>query len=333
MPSQSKETMKHITSEERHTIAHLLSQKISPASIASQLNRSKSTITREMKRNSNQRTGEYQHELAERKAQERQTSKAKRNDYTTDIQAHVEQELAKKHSPEQIAGEAKLLGINCVSHETIYRKVWIDKQQGGILYEDLRNRSKRYRKRGAAKDNRGKLRNTTSIDKRPKVVEKRVRLGDLEIDLIIGNGHQGAILTINDRVSGLVIIEQLKGKQAAEISAATIARLKPYKEHLHTITSDNGKEFAGHEEIAKALGIDFYFAHPYHSWERGSNENLNGLIRQYIPKNTNISTLPTELFSEVEKALNKRPRKRHGYLSPQKIHQQLTKEQKVALAS
>ena len=325
--------MKHITSEERHTIAHLLSQNLSPATVAKQLGRDKSTITREIKRNCDQRNGEYRYDLAERKAQDRQRFKPKRCDYTPAVAAHVERELAKWHSPEQIVGDAHKQGIDCVSIETIYLKIWADKKKGGKLYEDLRNRSKRYRKRGSAKDLRGKISNATSIDKRPGVVDERKRLGDLEIDLIIGSGHNGAILTINDRVSGLLIMEQLTGKQAAEVTAATIARLQPYKDQVHTITSDNGKEFAGHQEIAKALEIDFFFAHPYHSWERGSNENLNGLVRQYIPKGTNIATLPAELFPRVEKALNDRPRKRHGYHSPKEKHQQLTNEEKVALVN
>ena len=325
--------MKHITSEERHTIAHLLSQSLSPATIARQLGRQRSTITREIKRNSDQRSGEYRHDLAERKSQSRQKGKAKRCDYTPAIAAHVALELSKWNSPEQIVGTARNLGIDCVSIETIYRKIWADKKRGGKLHEDLRRRSKRYRKRGAAKDQRGKICNAVSIGERPAMVEDRKRLGDWEIDLIIGSGHNGAILTLNDRVSGLLIMEQLTGKQASEVTAATIARLMPYKDQIHTITSDNGKEFAGHQEIAEALEIDFYFAHPYHSWERGSNENLNGLIRQYIPKGTNIATLPAELFSEVETALNDRPRKRHGYLSPTEKHKQLTNEEKVALVS
>jgi IS30 family transposase len=325
--------MKHITSEERHTITYLISQNLSPATIAEKLGRHKSTITREIKRNCDQRNGKYSYGLAGRKAQYRQKFKAKRCDYTPDIAAHVERELGKMHSPEQIVGEAQKLGIACVSIETIYLKIWADKKKGGKLYEDLRNRSKRYRKRGSAKDLRGKISNATRLHTRPGLVDERKRLGDLEIDLIIGSGHNGAILTINDRVSGLLMMEQLTGKLAAEVTAATIARLLPYKDQLHTITSDNGKEFAGHQEIAKALGIDFFFAHPYHSWERGSNENLNGLVRQYIPKGTNIATILPELFPRVEKALNDRPRKRHGYHSPKEKHQQLTNEEKVALVS
>lgn len=325
--------MKHITSEERHTIEHLLSQNLSPSTIAKQLGRSKSTITREISRNSDKRSGRYSYDLAERKARGRHSSKPKRNDYTPAIAAYVERELALLHSPEQIVGRAMKLGIECVSIETIYRKIWADKKKRGKLYEYLRNRCKRYRKRGAAKDSRGKISNAISIDERPDLVDERKRLGDLEVDLIIGSGHNGAILTINDRVSGHLFMEKLAGKQASEVTTAIVTRLKPFKDQIHTITSDNGKEFAGHEAVAKALEIDFYFAHPYHSWERGSNENLNGLIRQYIPKGTNIAKLDTKLFPRIENALNDRPRKRLDYESPRIIHQQLTNEEKVALVS
>ncbi len=216
-------------------------------------------ISHQIKSNGDHRNGEYRNDLAERKAQNRQKFKTKRGDYTPAIEAYVERELAKWDSPEQIVGKAYKLGIDCVSIETIYLKIWADKKRGGKLDENLRHRSKRYRKRGSEKDLCGKIRNATSIDKRPGVVDERNRLGDLELDLMIGSGHSGAILTINDRVSGLLIMEQLGGKQAAEITSATIAQLIPYKAQLYTITSDNSKEFASHQEIAKALGIDFFF--------------------------------------------------------------------------
>jgi IS30 family transposase len=325
--------MKHITSEERHTIDILLRQNQSPTRIARELGREPSSITREIQRNCDKRSGEYRHELAHRKALRRKVEKGTRNDYTEEIKLYVKKQLAEQYSPEQIAGTAKRQGIKCVSHETIYQHIWENKKQGGRLYENLRNRCKRYRNRGSEKDKRGQLRNRTDIDQRPEIVKKRERLGDLEIDLIIGKGHSGALLTINDRVSGLLIMEQLQGKGAAELTARVIARLLPFKEQLHTITSDNGREFAGHEQIARELEIDFYFAKPYHSWERGSNENLNGLIRQYVPKDTNINDLKTERIVWIETQLNNRPRKRHGYFSPNEIHQQLTNDPKVALAS
>ena len=325
--------MKHITSEERHTIDHLLRQGQTITSIAKQLSRASSTISRELKRNRDMRNGDYRYDLAERKAQKRKINKARRQSYTPKIQDYVQEKLKLKYSPEQIVGAAQRDGLACVSHETIYRKIWRDKHRGGGLYEDLRNQGKRYRKRGAAKDNRGKIRNRQDIDGRPKIVEARERLGDLEVDLMIGSGHQGVLLTINDRVTGCVMIEQLNNKQAEGVSDAIIKRLSPFKNRLHTITSDNGKEFAEHEKVAQALQIDFYFAKPYHSWQRGSNENLNGLIRQYIPKEQNISLLTPQFIAEVEQALNDRPRKRHQFLSPQNIHDQLINQQPVALVS
>lgn len=325
--------MKHITSEERHTIAYLIGQNKSPAEIARALGRSKSTITREIERNKDKRSSEYRFDLAQRKATKRKESKPTRNSLTEEVVSYIEEHLAKKYSPEQIVGVAKRESIECVSHETIYNYIWKDKKAGGSLYENLRNRGKSYRKRGSAKDTRGIIPNKKPMADRPKIVEKRTRLGDLEIDLIIGKGHQGALLTINDRVSGLLTMELLKGKTSVEVTEATIARLKPFKEGLYTITSDNGKEFAGHERIASELEIDFYFAQPYHSWERGSNEHLNGLVRQYIPKDTKISNIDISYVKEVEYALNSRPRKRHGYHSPYEKHQELIQKQKVALAS
>lgn len=325
--------MKHITSEERHTIAYLLGQKKSPAYIAKELGRDRSTITREIERNCDLRSKQYRPDLANTKAVKRKLGKRKRCGFTSEIKTYVEDRLAEKYSPEQISGEAKKDGVTCVSHECIYQHIWKDKKKGGTLYENLRNRAKRYRKRGAAKDTRGIIKNKTPLSERPSEVDKRERIGDLEIDLVIGKSHQGVLLTINDRASGLLIMERLQGKTASEVTAATLLRLKPFKNQLHTITSDNGKEFAGHEEIAKELDIDFYFAKPYHSWERGSNEHLNGLVRQYIPKATNILELDESFIRYVEKALNDRPRKRHGYLSPRIIHQQLTNDQDVALVS
>lgn len=325
--------MKHITSEERHTIAYLLGQKKSPGFIATELGRARSTITREIERNCDQRNKVYRFDLANKKATERKRNKPTRCGITPEIETTIIAKLEEKYSPEQIRGEAKLEDKNYVSHECMYQYIWRDKKAGGQLYKHLRYKSKRYRKRGAAKDKRGMIKNKTPLSERPKEVEKRERVGDLEIDLVIGKGHQGALLTINDRSSGLLIMERLTGKTATEVATATIARLAPYKDQLHTITSDNGKEFAGHEEIATRLKIDFYFAKPYHSWERGSNENLNGLIRQYIPKSCNILDLTDSYIQEVETALNNRPRKRYGYHTPLNKHQQLINDQKVALAS
>ncbi len=157
------------------------------------------------------------------------------------------------------------------------------------------------------------------MSERPEIVEKRERFGDVEIDTIIGKDHKSAMITINDRATGVLKIRRNKGKNAEELAKNTIEVLKEWKPFLHTITSDNGKEFAMHKKISEELEIDYYFARPYHSWERGSNENLNGLIRQYIPKKTDFDTLTDEYIQFVEDELNNRPRKRFNFETPNQI--------------
>lgn len=155
-----------------------------------------------------------------------------------------------------------------------------------------------------------------SIDQRPAVVDKKERFGDLEFDLVEGQNHKGALLTINDRAGYIAWIAKLSGKQAHEIRDKAIQMLLPFKGMLHTITSDNGKEFAEHKAIAEALGVDYYFAHPYHSWERGANENMNGLIRQYLPKGTSFENLTDDDILLIQNKLNNRPRKKLNFLTP-----------------
>ena len=224
--------------------------------------------------------------------------------------------LRLKYSPEQIAGVAKKNGDNCVSHERIYQFIWQDKRKKGTLYLDLRNRGRRYKKRSVIYDKRGTIPNRTDISQRPSEVELRERFGDLEIDLIIGKNHKGAILTINDRATGLGKLRKLEGKDAQQLAMATIDCLQEWKPLLKTITADNGKEFAEHQMIAKKLNIEFFFAEPYASWQRGSNENYNRLVRQYIPKKVDFDCIPLDYINFVETQLNNRPRKRFNYESP-----------------
>ena len=251
--------MKRITSEERHTIDCLLKQNKKPTAIAKTLNRSLSTITREIKRNCDQRSGDYRFDLAQRKTDQRKLSKNTRQDLTSEMKQRIECFLNKKYSPEQIVGICKNRKQSIVSHETIYQYIWDNKKRNGALHTHLRNKGKRYRKRGAAKDSRGIIKNKTPLTERPEIVEKRERLGDLEIDLVIGKGHKGALLTINDRASGLLIMEKLEGKIASDVTQKTIQRLTPLRGQIHTITSDNGKEFAGHEQISQGVLIRGYF--------------------------------------------------------------------------
>lgn len=308
--------MSHLTQEQRYTIQALLQVGTSRKIICEEIGKDKSVLSRELKRNADQRNGYYKADLAERKYQQRHQTKQKLVRFTDEVKTFVEILIKEDFSPEQIAGFAKNNQITCVSHERIYQYLWKDKRQGGKLYEHLRTQGKRYRKRGASKDKRGIITDRVDIEKRPKIVDEKQRIGDLEIDLVIGKNHKKAILTINDRASGKAQIALLKSKSAEEVKQKTVEILTEWKPFLHTITSDNGKEFALHQEIAKALDIDYYFAKPYHSWERGANENYNGLLRQYFPKKYDFNLITKEKLQEVENKINDRPRKRFGYLSP-----------------
>ena len=328
--------MKHLTSEQRYTISVMLQKGHSQKEIAEVLEKDKSTISREINRNKDKRNGVYNPKLAQRKYEQRQKEKPKKIYFTNEIKSYVDIKLSEDYSPEQICGRAKIEGIECVSHERIYQYIWADKRQGGQLYLHLRRKNKRYRKRGNLRDSRGLIKDRVSIDERPEIVDKKNRFGDLEIDTIIGKNKKGAILTINDRWSGKVWIKKLTGKSAKPLSAKTVEILSPIKELIHTITGDNGKEFADHKTISEKLEVDFYFAHAYHSWERGANENTNGLIRQYIPKKTNFETITEEYIEYVQHKLNNRPRKRLNFLSPNEIYNKFVKSninKKVALVT
>jgi len=234
------------------------------------------------------------------------------------------------YSPEQIAGVSKELRIPCVSHERIYQHTWEDKKNKGELHTHLRRKGRKYRKRGSSKDSRGIIAGRVSIDQRPDIVEQRSRFGDLEADLIIGKNHNQAIVTINDRASGMLKMKKVPSKEANIVATTINEMLDDWMPFTCTITSDNGKEFADHKRIAETLEIDYYFAHPYHSWERGSNENLNGLIRQYFPKKTDFTQLTDTEIKNIETKLNNRPRKRFNYQTPTFVMNQLLFNQKVA---
>ncbi len=227
--------------------------------------------------------------------------------------------LEQDYSPEQIVGYANRLGKPCVSVEWIYQFVWKDKKNGGLLYKHLRTKGKKYKNRSNLNNTRGQIVGRIDITQRPNIVEKKERFGDLEIDLVIGANHKGALLTINDRATGMLKMKYIESKESKVVEQNAIELLEEWTPFIHTITSDNGKEFANHKEIAKELNIDFFFAKPYHSWQRGANENLNGLVRQYFPKKTNFDLIQENQVKKVEKILNNRPRKRYNYLTPNEV--------------
>ena len=308
--------MKHyrqLTQEERYQISALHELGYSNAEIARRLVRSPSTISREIRRNGG--TKGYNAAQAQRASDQRRRSAEKRHKRLPTLIEWVEPLIRDDWSPEQIAGVARRLGSPVVSHEWIYGHIERDKAAGGDLYLHLRHKKKRYRKRYGSKDNRGRIVNRVGIEHRPEVVDRRNRLGDWEGDTVVGKGRS-ALVTLVERKTGHMLMRKVARATAKLTAEAIIDALCPFPELVKTITLDNGKEFAAHEQFAEALACKVYFARPYHSWERGTNENTNGLIRQYFPKGTDFDSVTDEEIEAVEWKLNKRPRKRLLYKAP-----------------
>ena len=257
----------------------------------------------------------YRPGQAQVKSDLRRALNARRIDAAT--WSFAREKLLEEWSPEQISGHAN------ISHETVYQRIYADKRHGGLLWKQLRCQKQR-KKRYGKLDRRGMIPNRLSIDARPSIVEARSRVGDWEADTIIGKQHKMAIVSLVERKTGLTLIQRVQRKTAEEVSTAMIRLMQPLKAHVTSITSDNGREFAGHEAVTTQLAADFYFAHPYASWERGTNENTNGLIRQYFPKDRDFRTMTDEEIDTAMRRLNHRPRKRHGFKSPYQVFLELT---------
>ena len=307
--------MKQITREQRYQIEAYLKSGKSKDFISSQLAINRSNIYREVKRNS-QKRGIYRAPYAQMLCDERKERLKRKRSFDQAkenlIKGYIEKE---QWSPEQIVGYCKKNGVDMVSHERIYQYIRQDKELGGGLYKHLRHRLK-HRKRPVG----GKhipIRNRISIDDRPKVIDNKERFGDWEIDTIIGKERKGAIVTIVERTTSFLMMRKLpQGKNAESLADNVIDMLKPYKNIVHSITSDNGTEFAEHMKISKELEIGFFFAHPYASWERGLNEYTNKLIRQYIPKKSEFENLDDKYIAEIQYKINRRPRKKLEFNSP-----------------
>lgn len=304
-----------LTQEERYQIYALLKADHTQTEIAMILNRHKSTISREIQRNTGLRG--YRPQQAQRLSDERKVIKA-RPRISGNVWIDVVQLLQQEWSPEQISLWLKTERGVFISHEWIYQFVLQDKLSGGDLYCHLRCQKQR-RKRYGSYNRRGQLIDRVSIDKRPSIVDQRQRIGDWELDTIIGKGHQQAIVSLTERKSRYTLIRKVKRKTAESVSKAIIHLLKPLSPHVKTLTSDNGKEFSDHKVIAQALNADCYFAHPYASWERGLNENTNGLIRQYFPKSKDFTTITQKQINHVMDKLNNPPRKCLGIKTPNQV--------------
>jgi transposase, IS30 family len=305
---------KQITYEQRIVINQLKKLNYSNSSIADEIGVDKSTIGRELKRNSGQRGYRYNQAHAMTNARKRQ--RRQQNPIIDEYKLILITMSCDEWSPEQISGFLKHELNIYISHETIYQWIWADKRAGGELYKHLRHGQKKKRKRYGSKDARGQIKDRVSIDERPAIVDQRIRFGDWEIDTVIGANHQGALITAVERKSQFTCIEYVPNKEANLVSDRIVAMLWPYRGHVHTITIDNGKEFSDHKRIAEQLNVKIYFAHPYHSWERGLNEQVNGLIRQYFPKKTSFANITKEDTKHVEYKLNNRPRKRLNFQQP-----------------
>lgn len=308
-------TYKQLTQAIRYSIYQLNKTGWTQTAIADEIGVHKSTVGRELKRNSGQRG--YRPKQAQEKAGQRRKQAQKATKMHGELIKLVEEKVLEQWSPEQISGWLLLEKDIALSHERIYQHIWEDKRQGGDLYQHLRRLGKKYQKRGSnGKRSRGQIHNRVSIDDRPKVVDDKNRVGDWEIDTVIGKGHSGALVTVVERKTLYTLIAKVNGKRADWVTQATIQLMKPFKKCTHSITADNGKEFSFHEEISKALDTAFYFAHPYHSWERGLNEYTNGLIRQYFPKNTDFKSVTDEEVCDVAEKINNRPRKSLKFKTP-----------------
>jgi len=307
-----------LTLEKRYHISTLYKQGLKQYEIAKEIGVHPATISRELKRNRD-KDGRYLAEKAQQETFLRHKYKAKNSVITNNVEIYIRSKLKQDWSPEQIAGRIKKDKDISITHESIYRFIYKNKENGGILYKYLRHKNKRYHKRSQEYKARGTIIDRIMIDKRPKIVDKKSRIGDLEIDTIIGKNHIGALVTVVDRKSKFTLIKRVPSKQADVVTKALIEMITPIKAITKTITSDNGKEFAYHKEVSKALDIDFYFANPYHSWERGLNEHTNGLIRQYLPKKSEFTNISKEEVVMIQNRLNHRPRKVLGYKTPYEV--------------
>jgi IS30 family transposase len=305
---------RQFTPGERYMLAALRRQGFSQAEIARSLGRHRSTVCRELSRNSSRR-GHYRPSKAQERAQGRRSRSRRNRRFGAEDFALVAGLLCRQWSPEQVAGHLRRTGRLTISHETIYRHVWRDKREGGLLHTHLRGARKRRRKRYGSYDSRGRLAGKRLISERPAEVESRGRVGHWEADTVAGSGARDCVVTLVERKTGLVLVGKLSDRTAEGLSRRAISLMRRGG-RFETVTADNGTEFHDYKRIEERTGAAFYFARPYHSWERGSNENANGLIRQYLPKGVSMAGLTQHQCNTIARKLNTRPRKRLGFRTP-----------------
>lgn len=311
---------KQLAEHERYLISGLMRLGLSQRAVALQLGRSPSTISRELARNKTTHDGWYRPSKAQSYAQTRRSTSRRGVKFKPRDFKLVDRYLKEKWSPDQISRTLRDTGELDMSHESIYQYIKRNKLAGGNLFRHCRILPKKGRKRRGSVESRGILRGKRHITERPPEAENRTTLGHLEGDTVVGKDLRHSLLTLVDRKSGYAWIKKLKARNTAETNKALREVLKEHGQVIKTITFDNGTEFHGYAEIEKEFPVETYFANPYHSWERGSNENLNGLIRQYLPKGTCMKNLTQAQCDRIARSLNTRPRKRHGYKTPEMMH-------------
>lgn len=312
---------KHLTQEERYHIAALKKANFNQKFIANELKVNESTISRELKRNSSSQKQSYSATNAHKVSSTRRRYASKKSNLKMDTKLKniIKKYITEDWSPEQIDKRLKEVNIANISYVSIYQFVEQDKQQGGDLYTHLRFHHTGHRRAKYGGKHKGRIKDRVSISQREQIVDDKTRVGDWEIDTIIGIGKKGAITTIVERATSLVRISIPTTKKVIDIENETIRIMTPLKDKIYTITSDNGLEFANHKNISNTLDYDHYFCHPYSSWERGLNEYTNGLIRQYIPKGTSFEEITPEFIKMIEDKLNNRPRKALNWKTPNEV--------------
>ena len=306
-----------ITSEERYTIATLRREGYSQSRISRHLGRHRSTISREVRRNAARLDGAYRAQKAIERTNGRRSRSRRNRRFTLADLSLVERRLRRDWSPEQSSECLRLEGRLSISHETIYAHVWRDKRRGGELYRHLRGATKLRRKRHNTYDSRGRLAGKRHISERPAHVEKRCSIGHWEVDTVVGGRSKDCVATVVERKTGYAMIGKLPDRSMLETTKRLKMLIRRAPNVFKTITADNGTEFHDYASVEKATGTKFYFATPYHSWERGSNENFNGLLRQYLPKRASQAGLTQRDCDAIAKKLNTRPRKRLDFRTPE----------------
>lgn len=312
-------TYGHLSQDERCLIARHRARGVSCRKIAQMLGRSPSTVSRELMRNSCAYDGHYRVEKAQSRAIARRSRSRRNSQYSQQEWAEVQAELRQEWSPKQVVGRRCVAGQRYMSYETIYRWIRADRRRGGSLWRHMRHMSKYGRKRRGSPATRGRLVGKRHISERPAVVESRQRIGDGEGDTVMGRDQRHCVLTLVDRASGYLAIKKMKARTKEEGSTALARAIIAMKGRVKTITLDNGTEFHDYKTVEDRFGVKFYFATPYHSWERGTNENTNGLIRQYLPKGMCFKNLTQADCDRIAQKLNNRPRERLGFRTPAEV--------------